>query len=74
VPLSGGIQTGIGFSLMYDEYEACVAAGLDLEKWIYGDYETAFKNYIIAWFRLHRLVEAHSNDAQTKEMKRKSGK
>ena len=71
MPLTGGVQTGIGYSLLYDEFEACAAASMDMERWILGDYPVRVRNMVVAWFRLRRLVEAHSNDAQAKEMKRK---
>ena len=46
----------------YSEYEACVGAGLDLEKWEYGGYSKQFKAGVVAWYVAHVLVEQHGMD------------
>jgi hypothetical protein len=44
-------------------YEAASAAGLDLWKWEMHQYDHLFRAKIVAWYNLHRLVQAHSDDA-----------
>lgn len=62
-PLKGSVNVGIDYTLGFAEIEACVAAGLDLEKWESGIYSADFKNRIIAWHRLRGLVSLHTQDA-----------
>lgn len=74
-PLDGGVVTGLSYPILFEEFEACVAGGLDLHEWHYGTkYPVTFKNQVIAWYRTRRAIESHVNDAQTKEMKRKGRK
>jgi hypothetical protein len=41
-------------------------------KWDSGDYAVRFMDKVVAWFRLHNLVEQHVQDAVNQETKRKS--
>lgn len=63
------MRHGILTSLIYEGWEACVAAGLNLERWAQWDYERAFMVKVIAWYRLHNLVEAHIQDAVYRKQK-----
>jgi hypothetical protein len=57
------VNTGIGASLEFEGYQACVEAGLDLEKWATFGYDRDFKIKVMAWYRLSNLVSVHSQDA-----------
>lgn len=43
-------------------------------KWEYGGYDVHFKEKVVAWYNLHRLVESHENDAQSEYIDRESRK
>ena len=45
------------------EYEACIAAGLDLEKWMNREYPREFMASVVAYHQLAQAVEAHKQDA-----------
>jgi len=62
-PVRHRLPSGITYSGAFEEYEACVAAGLDLQRWEEGSYAPRFKARVIAWHRLHGLVEGHIEDA-----------
>jgi len=53
----------ISHSMKFAEYEACVAAGLDLDKWVNRKYSKMFMADVVAWYQLHGLVESHRQDA-----------
>ena len=57
--------------MAFNEYEAATAAGLDLWKWESSDYPRWFKAKVVAWYNLHNLVDAHTQDAATRELRRK---
>lgn len=71
-PLRDKVHHGITFSLAFEEYEACVAAGLDLGKWESGEYEQPFKAKVVAWYRLHHLVRSHTSEATDRHLARKA--
>ena len=58
------------------EYEAVVAAGLDLWEWEQGNYPMYFRANVLAWHRNHILKDIHSQDvvSSVTEAKRKKGK
>jgi hypothetical protein len=62
-PIKGLVSPGIQYSGGYGEWEACRAAGLDLWQWENGGYPIAFKCRVMAWHRLHSLVQLHTADA-----------
>ena len=41
------------------------AAGLDIERWEAGRYPIQLMNDTVAWYRLHNLVVAHTEEATT---------
>lgn len=49
-----------------------MAAGESLIKWFRNDYSLAEKSFVVAWYRRHREVESHTNDAVAKESKKKT--
>lgn len=54
---------GITYSSRFEEWEACIAAGLDVEKWEDNEYTNRLKGYVIAWHRVHNMIESHVQDA-----------
>jgi hypothetical protein len=68
--LSHQLTTGITYSLTFEGYEACVWAGLDLERWANYQYDRLFMVKVVAQYRLHNMIEAHNADEQTKAQKR----
>lgn len=62
-PLKGGVNTGIEDSAPFAEYEAAVAAGLDLWKWETGQYPVWFRANVLAWHYYHVLKPMHVADA-----------
>lgn len=57
--------------MLYTEFSACIACGLDLEKWVNGGYDNTLKAYAIAYYKLKNAVEAHTQDASIAQMKHK---
>lgn len=53
----------ISYSLSFAEWEAATGAGLDLWLWDNNHYPNQFKAKVLEWWKLHNLVEAHSQDA-----------
>jgi len=49
--------------MKFAEYEACITAGLDLDKWVNRKYSKMFMADVVAWYQLHGLVESHRQDA-----------
>ena len=66
------LHHGVEYSSRFEEWEACIEAGLDIERWENGEYENSFKAYVIAWHRLHNMVDTHVQDAAMTESKRRS--
>lgn len=68
------ISTGISYSLTFEEWDACVTCGLDLERWVNNDYPLSFKARVVAFHRSRKLVELHTTDASIpKPKKRRDG-
>lgn len=57
------INPGISYSLTYEEWEACIECGLDLERWVNNDYPLPFKAQVVAFNRCRQLVRLHIDDA-----------
>ncbi len=57
------VRAGIEYGMKFAEYEACVAAGLDLQKWTDRAYQKWFMTDVVAWHELHNLVSVHQHDA-----------
>jgi len=53
--------------MAYAEFEACVAAGLDLWAWENNVYPKRFKVLVMAWHRVHILISAHVEQAARKK-------
>lgn len=69
-----GVDTGIGYGMLYKEFEACVEAGLSVEKWFGGEYGLRFMAKVVAWWQLRKLIAAHTSDAESASIKAKSRK
>lgn len=63
VAVREAVETGISYSQRFAEWEACIAAGLDIERWEAGGYPIALKAAALAWHRGHVQVALHSQDA-----------
>ena len=72
--LKFGIKTGITETPAMTEYEAVVAAGLDLWKWEQQEYPTWFRANVLAWHTGHVLKEIHSQDVVSSVMESKRKK
>lgn len=57
--------------MKFSEFEACIAAGLDIERWDNFGYTNELKADVIAWHHLHNQVVVHSEDAVQRKMARK---
>jgi len=67
VRLPDAINPGITYSNSFAEWEAAQAAGLNLWDWEHGGYTKYFKVKVLAWYKLHSLVEAHTKAAVNKK-------
>lgn len=56
--------------MFFAEFEACVAAGLDLYRWWNHQYDKEFQEHVVAWHSLHNEIETHANDAVQRKMDR----
>lgn len=57
-----------------DEWNACVASGMNWSKWIKNKYSLEEMAVTVAIYRLNRLTELHSQDESIKEQERASKK
>ena len=71
-PLKDAVDPGIAYATSFAEWEAGTAAGLDMWRWEANGYPMEFKARVLAWFGLHGLVKAHSEDAVNRKAARKS--
>ncbi len=61
------VRAGIQYGMKFAEWEACIAAGLDLHKWVDGLYPKWFMADTVAWYELHNLVSVHQHDAAVRK-------
>lgn len=66
------VATGIGFNPSYEQWDACIASGLSIQVWESGGYPPSLMAKVVAWHRLHTLVQSHKDDAVSKEIKRRN--
>jgi len=64
--LKNAVNTGISYSLHFESWQACIAAGLDIERWENAGYPPQLMSSVVAWYRLSGLVQTHSRDAAQK--------
>lgn len=55
----------------YEEYDSCVGTQLNLWDWENNIYPLWFKTKVVAYWRVKRMVKNHTEDAITKDSKRK---
>lgn len=65
-----GKAHGITYDQSFDEAEAIVAAGLDLERYYLGMYSGKFVGFVLSWHRNHKLVQIHIDDANYRRPKK----
>jgi len=64
------VNPDISYSQDFGELEACHGAGLDMWQWDQNVYPPGFKARVVAWWRLHKLIQLHSQDAAIKRPKK----
>ena len=79
VRLRNPLNVNISFSTDFLGLEACIAAGLDVEKWDNLNpppegYSRKLKARVIARYQLRDLIEAHIGDTQIQEQKKEMAK
>ncbi len=78
VRLKNPLKTNITYSMAFEEMQACVAAGMDVERWHDPRPEVAYAKELkirtVAWHRLRGMVEAHMGDTQVEYQKREADK
>lgn len=74
--LSGAnsLNVGITYGDSFRELNACVAAGLDYERWRSSGYAPHIMAEILAWYDLSRVIDAHIEDAKAQEAKKQQRK
>jgi hypothetical protein len=74
VKIRNPLKTNIISSKAFEEVEACVAVGMDFERWddIRPEvtYPRELKVKVIAWYRLRAMIESHVGDTQIEYQKR----
>lgn len=68
--LSNSVNPQITHGPLFQEFQACVEAGLDLERWLANEYDPMFKAHVMAWYEGRNLIEAHTKDAVRKAEER----
>lgn len=72
--LRNRLQHGISQSARFEQWEACIAAGLDIARWDAGEYDASLMARTVAWYRLHSAVSAHVQDAAVEHQKAQARK
>ena len=75
--LKSKINHGITFSGHFEEWEACVEAGLDIERWetsLPKPYSSTLKASTIAWYRLRGFINNHVSEAVADKQKQEARK
>jgi hypothetical protein len=65
------LSHGITYTARFESFDACVKAGLDLERWQAGGYERKLMAQVVAYNRLRGLIETHLDDARNRALKRR---
>jgi hypothetical protein len=65
------LQTGIRYSLTFQQLDSCIAAGLDPHEWFYGmRYPRELKELICAWHDARGDIALHVEDARYRKSKK----
>ena len=68
--LRHSLNTGITYAAGFEQWEAAVAASLDLEQLHQGGYDNEFLAYVVAWWRARNQIAAHQADAREEHARR----
>ena len=68
------LSHGITFSARYEQIDAAIAAGMDLERWVGNKYDRRLMADVVAWHRLHGMIEAHLDDARARDYEKQSAR
>lgn len=65
--IKGSVNAGIQYSLSFSEYSACIASGMDIERWENFGYTPELKAKAIAWWQLSGEIATHQQDAKNRK-------
>lgn len=68
------VNAGIGYSARFEEFQACIAAGLNIQIWKNGGYDPQLKADVIAWHSMNGHIESHVADAKQKKADKEAKK
>lgn len=68
------LSHGITYSARFEQFAAAAKAGLDLGRWQAGDYDRGLMAQVVAWYRLEGLIDAHLEDARSRDLARRKNK
>jgi hypothetical protein len=68
----GSVDPDINYSMSYAEWDAVTSLGLDLWLWETGFYPKKFRAKALAFYKLRKLIEIHSQDAVAKEERKRT--
>lgn len=78
VSLRHSVRTGVEFgNISYPLWDAAIAAGATLEELQRlddGVYSSRFQAKLVAWHKLHQLIELHSHDAAMRKAEKEAKK
>lgn len=72
--LKGGVNTGIGYSIYYEQWDAFINAGASMDELMKleeGEYPNWFVARVMAWNRSHKYIENHVEDAVASKSNKK---
>lgn len=73
--LRNEVKHGVTYGMNFSEWEAAIAAGATLAELLEWETDGAFpmwfKAKVVAWYRLHNLVQAHIQEAAMPKRKPK---
>lgn len=77
VRLRNPLDTNITYSMSYLEMEACITAGMDVERWQNPNpppegYHRRLKAQVVAFHQLQQMVKAHTEDMAIEKQKREA--
>ncbi len=62
--LPNSVNPQISYAQRFAEFEACIAAGLDIYEWEHGEeYSIQFKADILVWYENNILIKANVESA-----------
>lgn len=63
---------GISYANRFEEFEACIAAGLNINIWTSGGYDRGLMAQVVGWHRLRNMIDAHVDDARSTHLERRA--